>query len=285
MANRAGWPRPRAIRSSRRHRRAPRQRARQAQPQPRPATANSDARAPRPAPAAPAAGQRADHHDHADQAQQRVQASRGGGQGAVHVVILGRGRVPWTSSACPATSPGSPGTGARPGPSRPYGRTATSRRAARAPASRSPRRGSPRASRTIRRPAPPARTRSTWPVTRRPPRTRAWSTASCALASASGMAASMGALAGTVTVTSTWMPRRRRAARRTAMATASPEYWPSSKATSTDSYSTSCSTIGSGDHDLRGLGQAQALVAPVARRSWSRPIASQIGARRSASSR
>ena len=119
------------------------------------------------------------------------------------------------------------------------------------------------ASLTIRRPAPPARTFSTWPVTRRPPRTRAWSTASWALDSASGMEASIGALAGTVTVTSTWMPRRRRAARRTAMAMASPEYWPSSKATRIDSYSTSCSTIGSGIDHLRGLGQAQALVAPV----------------------
>ena len=51
---------------------------------------------------------------------------------------------------------------------------------------------------------------------------------------------------GTVIVTSTWMPRRRRAASRAAVATASWEKSPSSKATSTDSYSTSCSTTGLG---------------------------------------
>jgi hypothetical protein len=37
------------------------------------------------------------------------------------------------------------------------------------------------------------------------------------------MSASIGELAGTVIVTSTWMPRRRRAARRTAVDTASGE--------------------------------------------------------------
>ncbi len=49
------------------------------------------------------------------------------------------------------------------------------------------------ASSTIRRPASPARTFSKWPLTRRRPRRRAASIAACALASASGMTASIGA--------------------------------------------------------------------------------------------
>ena len=79
------------------------------------------------------------------------------------------------------------------------------------------------ASSTIRRPAWPGRTFSQWPVTRRPPRTRAESIIEAAFASCSGMAASIGEFGGTVIVTSTWMPRRRRAASRTAVATASGE--------------------------------------------------------------
>ena len=52
--------------------------------------------------------------------------------------------------------------------------------------------------------------------------------------------------AGTVIVTSTWMPRRRRAATLTAVASAPSEYCLTSNATSTDSYSASCSTTGFG---------------------------------------
>ncbi len=47
-------------------------------------------------------------------------------------------------------------------------------------------------------------------------------------------------------VTSTWMPRRRIAASRAAVETASDEKLPSSNATRIDSYSTSCSTTGLG---------------------------------------
>src|SRR5918992_1395698 len=79
------------------------------------------------------------------------------------------------------------------------------------------------ASSTIRRPACPGRTFSQWPVTRRPPLIRAVSMIVAARASSSGVWASIGALGGTVIVTSTWMPRRRRAARRTAVETASGE--------------------------------------------------------------
>ena len=103
-----------------------------------------------------------------------------------------------------------------------------------------------RASSTIRRPAWFGRTFSQWPVTRRPPRTRAESMSDAARASCSGIEASIGEPLGTVIVTSTWIPRRRRAASRAAVATASWEKSPSSKATSTDSYSTSCSTTGLG---------------------------------------
>ena len=80
------------------------------------------------------------------------------------------------------------------------------------------------ASSTIRRPASPALTFSKCPLTRRRPRLRAASIAAWALASASGMTASIGAFAGTVMVTSTWMPRLRRAASLTAVDTASGEY-------------------------------------------------------------
>ena len=80
-----------------------------------------------------------------------------------------------------------------------------------------------RASCTMRRPCSPARTFSQWPVTRRPPITRAESIISWARASCSGSGASIGALAGTVIVTSTWIPRRRGAASFAAVETASPE--------------------------------------------------------------
>ena len=56
-----------------------------------------------------------------------------------------------------------------------------------------------------------------------PPRTRAESIKEAALASWSGIEASIGELGGTVIVTSTWMPLRRRAAKRAAVATASGE--------------------------------------------------------------
>jgi hypothetical protein len=79
------------------------------------------------------------------------------------------------------------------------------------------------ASSTILRPACPGRTFSQWPVTRRPPRTRAESMMLSARASSSGMAASIGALGGTAIVTSTWIPRLRRAASCTAVETASGE--------------------------------------------------------------
>ena len=75
------------------------------------------------------------------------------------------------------------------------------------------------------------------------------------------MAASIGEPVGTVIVTSTWMPRRRRAARRTAVATASVEKLWSSKATSTDWYSTSCSTTGLG---------ITTLCVSVSERPWRR---------------
>ena len=60
-----------------------------------------------------------------------------------------------------------------------------------------------RASSTIRRPASPDRTFSQWPLTRRPPRTFARSIAVVAFDSWVGSCASIGALAGTVIVTST----------------------------------------------------------------------------------
>ena len=68
------------------------------------------------------------------------------------------------------------------------------------------------ASSTIRRPAWPARTRSTCPETRPPPATFASSMIDCALSSCSGIGASISIEFGTVIVTSTWMPRRLRAA-------------------------------------------------------------------------
>ena len=80
-----------------------------------------------------------------------------------------------------------------------------------------------RASSTIRRPASPGRTFSQCPVTLRPPRTLAASIAACASASGSGISASIGEFAGTVIVTSMWIPRRRRAASLTAVETASGE--------------------------------------------------------------
>ena len=74
---------------------------------------------------------------------------------------------------------------------------------------------------------PPAglarRTFSQWPVTRRPPRTRAESMIDAARASCSGICGVDRRVGGTVIVTSTWMPRRRRAASRAAVATASGE--------------------------------------------------------------
>ena len=56
------------------------------------------------------------------------------------------------------------------------------------------------------------------------------------------MIASSGSTVGTVRITSTWMPWRRRAARRVAVASASAEKPVSCSTTSTDSYSTSRST-------------------------------------------
>ena len=70
----------------------------------------------------------------------------------------------------------------------------------------------------IRRPAWPARTRSTWPETRAPAWTRACSMIDCAAASSSGIGASIGSAFGTVISASTWMPRRRRAASLAAVA-------------------------------------------------------------------
>ena len=77
------------------------------------------------------------------------------------------------------------------------------------------------ASRTIRRPASPGAHLLEVPGHAPPAAHRAESIAACAFASASGIDASIGALAGTVIVTSTWMPRRRRAASFTAVETAS----------------------------------------------------------------
>src|SRR6185503_17599061 len=76
------------------------------------------------------------------------------------------------------------------------------------------------ASSTTRLPAWPGLTFSQCPVTRRPPRTRAESITDAAFASCSGMEALIGAFGGTVIVTSTCTPRRRRAAMRTAVRTA-----------------------------------------------------------------
>ena len=55
-----------------------------------------------------------------------------------------------------------------------------------------------RASSTISRPLPPGRTRSTWPLTRRPPCSRACSMTARAAISSSGSAASSGDACGTV---------------------------------------------------------------------------------------
>ena len=77
------------------------------------------------------------------------------------------------------------------------------------------------ASSTISRPAWPARTFSTWPVTRRPPMSFACSMIASASRSRSGIRASIGDEDGTTIDTITWMPRRRRAASLTAVATAS----------------------------------------------------------------
>jgi hypothetical protein len=74
------------------------------------------------------------------------------------------------------------------------------------------------ASSTILRAVCPARTFSQWPLTRRPPCTFASSIVDSAAASCSGRAASIGLLAGTEMVTRTWIPRRRRAAIRVAVA-------------------------------------------------------------------
>ena len=75
------------------------------------------------------------------------------------------------------------------------------------------------ASSMIRRPAWPARTFSQWPDTRPPPCSFACSMIESALASASGIGASICREFGTVIVTSTWMPRRLRAASLIAVAT------------------------------------------------------------------
>ena len=68
------------------------------------------------------------------------------------------------------------------------------------------------ASSMIRRPAWPARTFSQCPETRPPPWSFACSMIESAAASASGIGASISRAFGTVIVTSTWMPRRLRAA-------------------------------------------------------------------------
>ena len=78
-----------------------------------------------------------------------------------------------------------------------------------------------RASATIRRPASPRRTFSQCPVTRRPPSARAARIVRRASVSSWRSSASIGTLAGTVSVTSTWIPRRREAASLIAVATSS----------------------------------------------------------------
>ena len=85
-----------------------------------------------------------------------------------------------------------------------------------------------------------------WPEARRPICIRASSMTDSACRSCSGMSASIGLEAGTGIVTSTWMPRLRRAAMRAAVAITSGTYPRSSKATSTDSYSASVSVAGRG---------------------------------------
>ena len=85
MANSAGWPRPRAIRSSPLTAGAPASRTPPGAAAPRPASANSDAEHHAERQRAAAPGQGADHHRHADQAQQQRSGPGGGVQGAVHV--------------------------------------------------------------------------------------------------------------------------------------------------------------------------------------------------------
>ena len=74
------------------------------------------------------------------------------------------------------------------------------------------------ASSMIRRPAWPARTFSQCPETRPPPCSLACSMIESAAASASGIGASICSEFGTVIVTSTWIPRRLRAASLVAVA-------------------------------------------------------------------
>ena len=74
------------------------------------------------------------------------------------------------------------------------------------------------ASSMIRRPAWPARTFSQCPETRPPPCSLACSMIVSAADSASDIGASIGSALGTMIVTSTWIPRRRRAASLTAVA-------------------------------------------------------------------
>ena len=71
----------------------------------------------------------------------------------------------------------------------------------------------------IRRPACPVRTRSTCPDTRAPACTRACSISDSRGRLRSGIGASIGSALGTVTIASTWMPRRLRAASLAAVAT------------------------------------------------------------------
>ena len=68
---------------------------------------------------------------------------------------------------------------------------------------------------------------------------------------------------GTLTIASTWIPRRRRAASRAAVATASSENGSSSKATSTLWYSTSSTPSGSGVTTFTVCASGRSLAAPV----------------------
>ena len=84
-----------------------------------------------------------------------------------------------------------------------------------------------------------------------------------ALAPASGIAASIGALAGTEIVTSTWMPRRRRAASLVAVATASRRVAPVLEGHQHGLVLHLVLDDRLRHHDLRGLREAETLTAAV----------------------
>ncbi len=120
-----------------------------------------------------------------------------------------------------------------------------------------------RASSAIAWPAWPGRTRSTWPVTRRPPISFACSILLCASLSSRLERRVERQVGGDRDQREDVDPAAAARGEPTAVATASSENGSSSNATSTLWYSTSSTPSGSGVHHLDRLRERQPLVAPV----------------------